>query len=194
MEWPGIKVVGFVLMRQHFHAAQPPTSLHLPSENCVVSAMVEISLVEVPAMNVLGTKKTGTYALIPGLLMNVFSYILKKKAAVTGPPLFLCHETSPAAVHEANEQGTAVVEVVWPVNTPLKGTKEITAYVLPGGRMAHVVHKGPYETCEPTYLALFAWIEENGLTICGPIREAYPNDPREVPPEEIITEIYVPVR
>jgi effector-binding domain-containing protein len=60
--------------------------------------------------------------------------------------------------------------------------------------MAHVVYKGPYETCEPAYLALFAWIQEKGLTICGPIREAYPNDPRVVPLEEIITEIYVPVR
>jgi AraC family transcriptional regulator len=156
--------------------------------------MMEISLVEVPAMNVLGTKKTGTYVLIPELLLNVFSYAQKKKATIAGPPLFLCHETSPTAAHEANENGTAEVEVAWPVNEPVKGTKEIKAYVLPGGRMAHVVHKGPYPTCESTYLALFTWIEDEGLTICGPIREMYPNDPRVVPPEEIITDIYVPVR
>ncbi len=145
-------------------------------------------------MNVLGTKKSGTYALIPELLMKVFAYVQKKKAAIAGPPLFLCHETSAAAVRDANEKGTAVVEVAWPVDGPVKSAEEITAYVLPGGRMAHVVHTGPYETCEQTYLALFAWIEENGLTICGPIREAYPNDPRLVPPEEIITDICVPVR
>ena len=156
--------------------------------------MLEITLVEVPAMNVLGTKKSGTYALIPELLMKVFTLVQKKKATIAGPPLFLCHETSPAAVMEANEKGTAEVEVAWPVNEPVKGTKEIKAYVLPGGRMAHVVHKGPYETCEPTYLALFAWIEEKSLTICGPIREMYPNDPRVVPPQDIITDIYVPVR
>jgi len=156
--------------------------------------MLEISLVEVPAMNVLGTRKTGTYALIPELLMKVFTYARKKKAVITGPPLFLCHEISPAAVAEANEKGTAVIEVAWPVTGSVKGTKDITAYVLPGGRMAHVIHKGPYETCEPTYLALFAWIRENGLTICGPIREVYPNDPRVVPPEEIVMDIFVPVR
>jgi AraC family transcriptional regulator len=160
----------------------------------MVSAMMEIVLVEIPAMNVLGIKKTGTYALIPELLMNVFAYIQKKKAAVAGPPIFICHETSPAAVQKANENRTAVVEVAWPVNKLVKGTKEIAAYVLQGGRMAHVVHKGPYATCEPAYLALFAWIEEKGLTICGPIREIYPNDPRAVSPEEIITDIYVPVR
>ena len=156
--------------------------------------MMEITIVEVPAMNVLGAKETGTYALIPGLLMNVFAYLQEKKAAIAGPPIFLCHETSPAAVREANEKGTAVVEVAWPVNELVKGTKKITAYVLPGGRMAHVIHRGPYDTCEPTYLALFAWIKEKGLKNCGPVREIYPNDPHVVPPEEIITDIYVPVR
>jgi len=163
-------------------------------ENRVISDMTEITLVEVPAMNVLGTRKNGTYALTPELLLKVCTHIQKKKAAFAGPPLFLCHEISPAAVEEADEKGTAAVEVAWPVNEAVKGTKEITAYVLPGGRMAHVVHKGPYATCEPTYLALFAWITEHNLNICGPIREVYPNDPRVVLPEEIITDIYVPVR
>lgn len=121
-------------------------------------------------------------------------HISKKTAAIAGPPIFLCHETSPAAVQEANEKGTAVVEVAWPVNELVKGTNEIIAYVLPGGRMAHVIHKGPYDTCEPTYLALFAWITEKGLTTCGPVRDIYPNDPLIVSLEEIITDIYVPVR
>lgn len=156
--------------------------------------MTEITLVEVPAMNVIGTTKTGTYALIPELLVKVFAYIQKKKAPIAGPPLFLCHEISPAAVAEAHEKGTAKVEVAWPVKEPVKGTKDIASYILPGGRMAHVAHTGPYATCEPTYLALFAWIEEKGLVICGPIREVYPNDPRTVSPEEIVTDIYVPVR
>ena len=34
---------------------------------------------------------------------------------------------------------------------------------------------------------------EKGLTITGPTREIYLNDPMEVPPEEILTEIYAPV-
>ncbi|MGB9175588.1 MAG: GyrI-like domain-containing protein [Methanoregula sp.] len=53
--------------------------------------MMEIVLVEVPAMNVLGTRKTGTYALIPELIRKVFAYIQKK--GVAGLPNFLCHET-----------------------------------------------------------------------------------------------------
>lgn len=156
--------------------------------------MTEITLVDVPTQNVLGTQKTGTYALIPELLMNVVKHMQKKKIAIAGAPLFICHETSPEAVNEANEKGTAEIEVAWPVAEPVKGTKEIKAYELPGGQMAHITHKGPYASCEPTYLRLFSWIEEKGLVISGPVREVYPNDPREVAPEEIVTEIYVPVR
>jgi effector-binding domain-containing protein len=156
--------------------------------------MTEIELIDLPAMNVLGMKKTGTYALIPELLMKVFGYLQERNATIAGPPLFLCHETSPESVRIANENGTAVIEVAWPVSGGVRGTKEIAAYQLPGGRMAHAIHRGPYETCEPTYLSLFAWIEERGLTITGPIREAYANDPRTVTPEEIVTDIFVPVR
>ena len=59
--------------------------------------------------------------------------------------------------------------------------------------MAKTVHRGPYEACEPTYAKLFAWIGENGKRIAGPLREVYLNDPKEVPPEEILTEIYAPI-
>jgi len=153
-----------------------------------------IAIVDVQPMDVLGTEKSGTYALIPELLMKVVNYMMENNIPITAPPLFICHETSPECVKEANEKGTARVEIAWPVTVPSSGSGDIRRYTLSGGRMVHTVHKGPYETCEPTYLRVFAWIQDHGLTINGPIREVYPNDPREVPPEEILTEIYIPVR
>ena len=144
-------------------------------------------------MDVLGTEKTGTYALIPDLLLKVLNHMLEHNIPIAGPPVFICKEQSPEAAKEANAQRTARVEIAWPVNGPVQGTGDIRQYTLPGGRMVHTVHKGPYETCEPAYLAAFAWIREQGLSIAGPIREVYPNDPMEVPPEEILTEIYIPV-
>jgi len=144
-------------------------------------------------MEVLGTEKTGTYALIPELLMKVLNHMLEQNIPIAGPPVFVCHETSPEAVNVANAKGTARVEIAWPVDSPVHGRGDIRKYTLSGGRMVHTVHKGPYDTCEPTYLQVFTWIREQNLTICGPIREVYPNDPQEVPPEEILTEIYIPV-
>ena len=59
--------------------------------------------------------------------------------------------------------------------------------------MAKIMHKGPYEDCGATYGKLFAWLQKNGKRMNGPTREVYLNDPREVPPEEILTEIYAPI-
>ena len=59
--------------------------------------------------------------------------------------------------------------------------------------MAKTVHRGPYEASRETYTNLYAWLKRNGLRITGPIREIYLNDPGQVSPEEILTEIYVPV-
>ena len=66
-------------------------------------------------------------------------------------------------------------------------------YEFSEGKMAHIIHYGPNESCELPYLKLIDWIKEKGLRISGPIREVYPNDPREVPPDKIIRKIFVPV-
>ena len=59
--------------------------------------------------------------------------------------------------------------------------------------MAKIVHKGPYQESASSYEVLMSWIGKNGKKITGPLREVYLNDPREVPPEEILTEIDVPI-
>jgi effector-binding domain-containing protein len=155
--------------------------------------MEEITTIEVPPQQVIGITRTGTYQLMPELLMKIYEFMVAHQITPAGMPTFVCHETSPDAVKEANEKGTAIVEVAWPVSGIVKGTKGMRVYELHGGKMVHTVHRGPYDSCEPTYLKIFAWIESRGLRISGPIREVYPNDPREVKPEEIITEILVPV-
>ena len=93
----------------------------------------------------------------------------------------------------ANETGDADMEVAFPVKGSMEGDGPISIYDLPGGRMARGAAPGPYEGCGPTYTRLFAWIEEQGLTVAGPVREVYLNDPTQVKPEEVLTEIYVPV-
>jgi AraC family transcriptional regulator len=155
--------------------------------------MEDITIVEVPARQVIGIWKTGSYTLIPELLMKVFEYAVKKNLVITGPPIFICHEISHEAVSDANKKGCATIEVAWPVSGTARGTDEMKIYEMSGGKMVHTIHHGPYDSCERTYERLFAWINERGLRISGPIREIYPNDPREVSPDAIITEIYVPV-
>lgn len=152
-----------------------------------------ITVVDVKPSLVMGVRRTGKYQIIPQLLMELVHFSQKKGVQIIGPPVFVCHEKCAEEVLKANEEGNADVETAFPVSCKMEDEGDIKFYQLSGGKMAKIIHKGPYEECNSTYEKLFAWLEEKGYKITGLFREVYPNDPRVVPPEEIITEIYVPV-
>jgi effector-binding domain-containing protein len=154
--------------------------------------MSEVSVTEVKTQLVVGMWKRGTYAEIGPMIAEVCEYAQASGAGIDGRPTFICHET-PREAMKANAEASADVEVVIPVSNVVDGEGDITCYELPGGQMAKIVHKGPYEKCAPTYKKLFEWIAENHKKVVGPTREIYMNDPRQVPPEEILTEIYAPI-
>jgi AraC family transcriptional regulator len=154
--------------------------------------MSEVTVAEVKAQLVVGMRKRGTYAEIGPMIMKVYQYAAAHNAQIQGRPTFICHET-PKQAMKANEESNADVEVALPVAREVESSGEVVCYELPGGQMARIVHKGPYEKCAPTYKKLFAWIAEHQKKITGPTREVYLNDPRKVPPEKILTEIYAPI-
>jgi effector-binding domain-containing protein len=155
--------------------------------------MNDISIVDVKPQMVIGTSKRGKYEQIPALLQRLYQFSVEKGAQIQGPPVFICHETSIEEVMKADEEGTALVEVAFPIAGKVEGSNDIKYYELPGGKMVKAIHKGPYEECISTYEKLYAWLAQNGKKIIAPTREAYLNDPNQVPPEEILTEIYLPI-
>jgi effector-binding domain-containing protein len=154
--------------------------------------MSEIVIGNVEPQLVAGMRKRGTYAQIRPMLASVRKHIEAHGAQVAGPPAFVCHE-NPKEVVRANLQHNADVEVVIPVSAEVSSNEEIACYELPGGPMAKITHKGSYEKSAAAYKTLFAWIAENHKKVAGPTREVYLNDPKKVPPEELLTEIYAPV-
>jgi DNA-binding transcriptional MerR regulator len=64
---------------------------------------------------------------------------------------------------------------------------------LPAGSVAVARHVGPYEEMGLAEHALHAWAEEHGFEPGGLIRELYLNDPADVPPEALETEVLLPV-
>lgn len=155
--------------------------------------MEKVTVVEVKPQLVAGIRKRGHYREIAELLPKLYEYSAKEGAEFTAAPIFVCHETAAEAI-EAEKTGNADIEVAAPIAKRIAETQEIKCYTLPGGTMAKIIHKGPYEKCEPTYHKIFAWIEKTGKKIVGPTREVYLNDPREVGVEETLTEIYIPIK
>lgn len=86
------------------------------------------------------------------------------------------------------------VEMGFPVSKPLAGKGEIKASVIPAGKQASCVFKGPYLQMTPAYEALTAWVAEQGLEPTGISYEHYLNAPGEVPDEELLTKIVFPIK
>ncbi len=147
--------------------------------------MEEVTVADVKPQLVAGIRKSGHYREIAELLPELHEHATKKGATFKTPPKFVCHETAEEAT-EAEKTGNALIEVAAPIETKIE---EIKCYTLPSGKMAKIVHKGPYDKCEPTCNKTFALIKKNEKTNTGPTREAYLNDPREVSLEEALTEI-----
>ncbi|MFA5363571.1 MAG: GyrI-like domain-containing protein [Candidatus Bathyarchaeia archaeon] len=153
----------------------------------------EVTIVTVKPQLVLGMRKQGPYKSIATMIPQICQFAAQNNIPIVGPPMFVCHEMSPQEAQKADSQGTADVEVVVPVAQRGKETKEIKCYELAGGKMAKILHKGPYEAETATYQKLMQWLEENNKTVTGPMREIYLNDPREVSPQDLLIEIYAPI-
>ncbi|CAM9669072.1 unnamed protein product [Scytosiphon promiscuus] len=62
-----------------------------------------------------------------------------------------------------------------------------------GCKCVMAVHTGPYEEMMKCYKATFEWIEAKGYESRMPVFEVYPNDPKDTPPEKLVTKIYIPI-
>jgi effector-binding domain-containing protein len=110
----------------------------------------------------------------------------REGVAASGPPLIVYH-------HVIDAETDGDIEICVPVSGAIDGNSDVYGRELEGGPMATTVHRGPHEEIAPAYHTLTGWISEHGHEIAGPPREIYLNDPRTVPPEELITRIEFPI-
>ena len=82
------------------------------------------------------------------------------------------------------------------VDDRFRGDSEIGVQTIPGGDYAVIRHVGPYTSLAQTYAALLRkWLPESGRELAGtPCFEVYRNSPYGTAPDELVTDIYVPLR
>jgi effector-binding domain-containing protein len=114
-------------------------------------------------------------------------YLGKAHAPVKGQPLAIYHDRE-------YKESDVDVEVAFPLWREVKAEGEFKMDELPGyDMMASVMYKGPYEGLGKAYNTLLRWIEANDYLVIGPNREIYFNEPAKAKPEDLVTEIQVPV-
>ena len=160
------------------------------------------------------TRKGGTMSEIESReLSEQPTLVMRMEAGVEGIPEFLGRAYGAAAAH-AQVSGVEIVgppfaryemlngpesgfsiEAGFPVSSAVDGSGVVEASALPDGRVAATWHIGPYDTMQPTYAAIVAWIEEQGAAPSGTPWEVYYSDPSTEPdPATWRTEVIWPYR
>jgi AraC family transcriptional regulator len=79
---------------------------------------------------------------------------------------------------------------------PFEPVGEIGVQEIPGGEYVVVTHRGPYEKLADTYAWLYGdWLPQSGREPAeSPGFQLHHNTPPETPPEDLVTDIYVPLK
>jgi AraC family transcriptional regulator len=132
---------------------------------------------------------SGSYQQIPakiGLFMQEF---FKQKLMPAGN-FFGMYLNSPGQVKEE--------ELQWRLGFPIAKDAAVAAPLQKGEcqatKIAFYLHVGPYDKVGAAYGKVFEFIEKNGYKVAGPPMEKYLDmNPMAVKPEDLRTEINVPV-
>ena len=125
---------------------------------------------------------------LPALFGKAYGAIMQYLAELSEQPAGMPF----AAYYDMNMQNMDV-EIGFPVARPLAGKGEIQASEFPGGKLASVMHIGPYDQMRPAYDALTQWVKAQGYEATGIAYELYYSEPK-TPPMEIRTEIMFPLK
>lgn len=145
-------------------------------------------------MRVISKRELGSYEVTIGKLIGeLFGFVEnsnnpRNNIKLTGPCMFICHDD------EYRETG-ADIEVAIPVSGNIcVDDASISLVSLPAIRAVSAIHRGPYHEVGVAYTRLFEYMEEHGMELAGPSRALYLNDPDDVPEEELMSEVQLPVK
>jgi DNA-binding transcriptional MerR regulator len=149
----------------------------------------EVSIRRMEALQVAErTVVTDAEALITDTTALIYSLFDELRAAgreVSSPVFFMNDDTG------SDEH--IVVHACVRVDAPAPILPQARIVEVPGGEFAAVTHVGPYEQLGLAYHALYAWAQEHGHEPRGLIREICVNDPADVPPAQLQTDLLLPL-
>ncbi|WBW97732.1 MerR family transcriptional regulator [Oceanirhabdus sp. W0125-5] len=148
---------------------------------------IEVQLVETQPQNILYIRhmmSRDEYAEGYGnYFSNLYEKIATEKLTLIGKPMTIYH--SPEYNPVGNDTEFAI-----PIEEPVKGTRDFH-----GGLCAKSVLKGPYSELTSVFAKLSEWVENEGYELVKSPYEKYLTNPYQASiPEDIVTEVYFPVK
>lgn len=156
-----------------------------------VDTMYEVAFRTRDPMRLAGIAHKGSYMEIGKAFELLFTTLFTRGLHQPDMTMIGIYHDDPDIVAEDDLRSMACVTVGadFVAEPPL----ELTA--LDGGNYAVLTHKGPYADMVKAYRWFFGeWLTHSGKTLRNePSFELYLNTPRDVPPTELLTEIWMPI-
>ena len=132
---------------------------------------------------------SGSYNQIPAKIGEFMPEFFKQNLMPAGN-FFGMYLNAPGQVKEE--------ELQWRLGFPIAAEATVAAPLLKGEctatKIASYLYVGPYEKVGEAYVKISAFIDQNGYKMVGPTIEKYLDmDPSAVKPEDLRTEINIPV-
>jgi AraC family transcriptional regulator len=152
---------------------------------------LNVTIKSLPPLRVAFMRHVGPYSEV-GRMWDRLLPLLAKDGWIAGDAQFIgiCHD-DPEVTPPAKLRYDACVTV----DASFVPAGEVGVQVLPGGDYAMTTHIGPYARLGETYSVLFGqWLPQSGRDLrSSPCFEVYLNAPDSTDPEDLITDIYLPL-
>jgi len=155
--------------------------------------MSEVQIKNLPESIVASVTHIGPYWETYVAFQKLHEWISKNQVKPKGNPAGLYYD-NPKEIPLEKLRSEAIIEV----DGNSKGEGEVEIKILPPTKCACLLYKGSYADVgkRQAYLNIADFLKNNGLVYDEslPIREIYLNNPTEVKPEDLETEIQMPVK
>jgi effector-binding domain-containing protein len=164
-------------------AAQTPPVAAVPND----PFGEEVTLKERPIVYFAGSGLwDSAFETIQGAFKTVYSALDKRGIKGSGAPM-----TIYTATNDTGFQFQAAVPVAQAPNLP---PGDIKVGKSPAGKALKFVHRGSYDAMDTTYDAITNYLDEKQLDAMDLFVEQYMKDPLTTPEDDLVIEIYVPLK
>ncbi|MEI2299779.1 AraC family transcriptional regulator [Ensifer sp. MJa1] len=154
--------------------------------------MYEVTLKDIDAFDLVGVAHNGSYMEIGKAFETLYGTLFSRQLFRPDMEMIGIYLDDPELVPTDKLRSFACVSTP----APVASQAPLTQQRLDGGRYAVLRHKGPYADMPKAYQWLYGtWLPQSGREIRDSLMfEKYLNNPREVAPTELLSEIYLPLK
>lgn len=152
---------------------------------------MNVDIIEQPAMRIATIRHIGPYNQIPAAFGRLCGIAGPAGLFQEGAYVLAVYYDDPDTTPPAELQSDAAIVLVGDTPCP----EGLVEQSIPGGKYARYTHMGPYEQLGDAWARFMGeWLPNSGYRMGeGTTYEIYMNDPSQVKPEEVRTDLFVPI-